>query len=234
VGLVRNSDDVVIYKGNGFLAVRPNGEYDTNLGPDSAQFRWIVSDEPFQSLAPQRSCASISTPRPDRESPGVYGRAELCSKIQARCWHAESLTSKDRDVQAWSRGQRQTRQSSMFLWTENTSSDGRFRSGIYNPRLFRNNRFVAHDPDQPCAVFETFEDWRKLNAATTTGDPAQGRWPFTVPRPYRRRHRKAGVFSLCLQFGQGEERHGAVYLYPPRYRAAASTRLHRDDWNRSL
>ena len=41
------------FQGQRYLTVTPDGRYDTNLGPDAAQFRWLMPDAPYQSLAPQ-------------------------------------------------------------------------------------------------------------------------------------------------------------------------------------
>ncbi len=51
------------FLGDGFATVAPDGRYDTNLGSDSEIFRWLISDRPFQSLAPQTLMRDFYTPQ---------------------------------------------------------------------------------------------------------------------------------------------------------------------------
>jgi hypothetical protein len=65
-----------------------------------------------------------------------------------------------------------------------TSANGKTRSGIYNPRLFRNGRVVAMTPDEPDAVTDTLEKWRSLNTvAKRAGPDGVLHYQFTVPLP---------------------------------------------------
>ena len=67
---------------------------------------------------------------------------------------------------------------------DKSAANGKTRSGIYNPRLFRNGRVVAMTPDQPDAVTDTPEKWRKLNVVTpAANEPATRIYEFHVPLP---------------------------------------------------
>lgn len=168
----------------GFVAVTPDGRYDTNLGPDAAPFRWLVPDEPFQSLAPQTFMRDYFEPR-------LTQRLFDCTTA-GNCGDVlkplPPMTSLNRalpkvEITSIEPGKTPDRALVNFTITETVSSNGRFRSGVYNPRLFRNNRFVAHDPDKSDAVLETLDDWRKLNEAKLGGDPPGASWQFDIPVP---------------------------------------------------
>jgi DNA-binding transcriptional MerR regulator len=49
--------------GRHFFAVAPDGRYDSDLGPDAQDLRWLMSDQPFQSLAPQTFMRQFYQPK---------------------------------------------------------------------------------------------------------------------------------------------------------------------------
>lgn len=46
-----------------YVSATPEGRYDTNVGPESDLFRWVVPDAPFDSLAPQTFMRDYYEPR---------------------------------------------------------------------------------------------------------------------------------------------------------------------------
>lgn len=48
---------------NRYFALAPDGRYDTNLGPDATEVRWLMADAPWQSLAAQTFMRDYYEPR---------------------------------------------------------------------------------------------------------------------------------------------------------------------------
>ncbi len=63
-----------------FFAVTPSGRYDTDLGADTEQFRWLVTDAPFQSLGPQTFMRDFFEPRLSQRMMGCYAKGD-CDQI---------------------------------------------------------------------------------------------------------------------------------------------------------
>ena len=151
----------------GFLAVTPEGRYDTNLGPDADQFRWLVADRPDQSLAAQ-------TFMRDYFVPGLTERLTTCS-IFDDCATAfdrvQPISELNRvlpqvtitDIQPGDTPDQAIVSVEIKEGFDPSAPNGKTRSGVFNPRLFRNFRFAAHTPDEPFELQETITDWRKLN-----------------------------------------------------------------------
>jgi len=170
---------------NRFFAVAPSGRYDTNLGADTTLVRWVVPDAPWQSLAAQ-------TFMRDYYEPGLYRRLLDC-RASGTCSTAfeplPAIASLNRvlpDVRITSvRAGRNAAEAVVAIEVrEGVDADapnGRTRSGLYNPRLFRNGRLVAMVPRQVDAVGTDITDWRSRNAVQAADGVHQ--LEFTVPLP---------------------------------------------------
>ena len=168
--------DISLLPNQRYVAVAGDGRYDTNLGPESQSFRWLMSDEPFKSLAPQtlmrdyyepnlvtklmdcaaaNSCARVLKPVPpvatlNRQLPVVritdIRPADTPGQVVVRVEARET-----RDAQ-----------------------NGR-RSGLFNVKLLLNNRQIDQQPphfqQQPSP---TLAQWRELNQME--GVNAAGVW----------------------------------------------------------
>ncbi len=169
----------------GFLAVTPEGRYDTNLGPDANQFRWLVSDRPYQSLAAQ-------TFMRDYFLPGLTERLTTCSILE-NCATAFDPVKPIADlnrvlpvvtITGVVPGEAPHQAIVSVEITEGvdpSAPGGKSRSGVFNPRLFRNFRFAAHTPDEPFELQDTLADWRKLNRIIDDDDkPDDGVYHFTA------------------------------------------------------
>ena len=132
----------------GFMAVTPEGRYDSNIHPYKAQFRWLAPDAPFQSLNPD-------TFSRDYYIPGIGWRWLACS-IEENCDDAfdevASITDLNRtlpDVTI-----REVEPSAddpakavvkiaIAEGVDPDAANGKTRSGIYDPRLFRNHQLTS-------------------------------------------------------------------------------------------
>ena len=163
----------------GFLAVTPDGRYDTNLGPDANQFRWLVADRPYQSLAAQ-------TFMRDYFVPGLTERLTTCSILE-NCATAfepvKPIADLNRvlpvvtitDIKPGETPDQAIVSVEFREGVDPLAVAGKSKSGLFNPRLFRNFRFAAHTPDEPFELQDTIEDWRKLNRIPDDDDtPGDG------------------------------------------------------------
>lgn len=177
-----------LFPDNRFFAVTPGGRYDTNLGADTNLIRWLVPDAPWQSLGPQ-------TFMRDFYEPGLYGKVLDC-RAAANCDQVfkrlDSVASLNRVLpRVTITGVKPGKNASEAIVSieveqgvNPSAANGKTRSGIYNPRLFRNGRVVAMTPDRPDAITDTPEKWRALNDVSDKRDPsAPKRYDFTVPLP---------------------------------------------------
>lgn len=165
-----------------FLTIAADGRYDTNLGPDSAEFRWLVPDAPFQSLPPQTFMRDYFEPR-------LAQRLGDCTTAR----NCDAVMKPVASIATLNRALPQARIVAVTPGAEAGTVDVKFelregtvggrRSGVYNPRLFLNNRFLAHTPDEPWEVTETLADWRKANRLPDPGPDGIYRYTFTEPIP---------------------------------------------------
>ena len=170
---------------NRYFAVAPGGRYDTNLAADTNLVRWVVPDAPWQSLSAQ-------TFMRDYYEPGLYRRLLDC-RASNTCTDAfkplPSIASLNRvlpDVRIT--GVRAGRDAAEAVVTiearegvDANAPNGKTRSGLYNPRLFRNGRLVAMTPGQVEAVGSDMAQWRTHNAVKVIDGRTQ--LEFTVPLP---------------------------------------------------
>ncbi len=170
---------------NRYFAVAPGGRYDTNLDADTTLVRWLVPDAPWRSLAAQ-------TFMRDYYEPGLYRRLLDCRE-NGTCAGAfkplPAIASLNRVLpEVRITGVRAGRDAAEAVVAievrEGVDADapnGKTRSGLYNPRLFRNGRLVAMAPRQVDAVGTDIADWRTRNAVQA--EDGVHRLEFTVPLP---------------------------------------------------
>ena len=170
---------------NRFFALMPDGRYDTNLGPDTDQMRWLMSDLPWQSLGAQTFMRDYYEPR-------LYEKlldctaAGNCKEVLKRL---PILANQNRvlpvvqitGVKAVAPGtvdiSVEVREGIAPLESCYTHT----RSGIYDLRLFMNNRLLEHDTARQYEATETIEDWRRLNEMRATDGVV--RYTLTQPLP---------------------------------------------------
>ncbi|WP_197041905.1 caspase family protein, partial [Sandarakinorhabdus oryzae] len=156
---------IMLLPGQRFVVVAADGRYDTNLGPDSESFRWLMSDEPFTSLAPQTlmrdyyepqlitklmdctlagTCARVLHPVPP-----VAGLNRLLPEVRITdVQPADTPGQVVVQVEA-----RETRD----------AARGR-RSGLFNVKLLLDNRQIEQDPPHfQQKPSPTLTEWRELN-----------------------------------------------------------------------
>ena len=164
----------------GFVTVTPEGRYDTNLGPDTSLFRWVVPDQPFQSLAPQTFMRDYFTP-------GLAQQVLMCTYFQdcaATLAELKPISELNRILpQVEITKVEQTdapdlvKVSVVVRETEDlTAPPGKTKSGVYNLRLFRDFRYADQSPnDQDLENQNALEDWRKYNRLVDDDDvPGDG------------------------------------------------------------
>lgn len=171
-----------LFNGSKFVAVTADGRYDTNLGPDADQFRWLVSDAPFQSLPAQVFMRDYFEPRLTQRLTDCT-TARNCDQVLKPI---PSITKLNRAlpvarITGVEPGEQPGTVEVRFELREGTANGK--RSGVYNPRLFLNNRFASHMPDEPFSETETLEQWRELNKAPNRGDDGVYRFNFVEPIP---------------------------------------------------
>jgi dipeptidyl aminopeptidase/acylaminoacyl peptidase len=160
-----------VFPGNRFFAVTPGGRYDTNLGPDAALIRWLVPDAPLQSLSAQ-------TFMRDFYEPGLYGKlldcreARTCAEVFKPLPAIASLNRvlpqvRIADVKPGKDASEAVVTVDVDQGVDPHAANGKTRSGIFEPRLFRNGRMVAISPDHVDA----------------TGGAASKRFVYTVALP---------------------------------------------------
>jgi WD40 repeat protein len=168
---------------NRYFAVAPGGRYDTNLAADTTLVRWLVPDAPWRSLAAQ-------TFMRDYYEPGLYRRlldcraSDTCAAAFKPLPPIAGLNRVLPDVRIT--GVRPGPNAAeavvgieVMEGVDHDAPNGRTRSGLYNPRLFRNGRLVAMAPRQMDADDSDLAQWRTRNAVQTTANVHQ--LEFTVP-----------------------------------------------------
>ncbi|MEF9978050.1 MAG: caspase family protein [Thermomonas sp.] len=170
---------------NRYFAVAPGGRYDSNLGADTTLVRWVVPDAPWQSLAAQ-------TFMRDYYEPGLIRRLLDC-RANDTCATAfkplPAIASLNRVLpQARITGVRTGRDAAEAVVSievregiDAGAPNGKTRSGLYNPRLFRNGRLVATAPLQVDDASSDLAQWRTRNAVQAKD--GVHRMAFTVPLP---------------------------------------------------
>ena len=170
---------------NRYFAVAPGGRYDSNLGADTTLVRWVVPDAPWQSLAAQ-------TFMRDYYEPGLYRRLLDC-RANNSCATAfkplPAIASRNRVLpEVRITGVRAGRNATEAVVAievregiDASAPNGKTRSGLFNPRLFRNGRLVAMTPLQVDAAGDDLAQWRTRNAVQARN--GVHRVEFSVPLP---------------------------------------------------
>lgn len=165
---------VHFFPNSSFLAVTPEGRYDTNLGPDANQFRWLVPDRPLQSLAAQ-------TFMRDYFQPGLIERITNCS-YEGNCREAfkplPAISDLNRTLPIVTITEVKTGETpDQALVTievkegvDLDAPNGKTRSGVFNPRVFRDFRFAAHTPDSDFELDQGITRWREVNRMSDGDD----------------------------------------------------------------
>jgi len=165
---------VHFFPNSSFLAVTPEGRYDTNLGPDANQFRWLVPDRPLQSLAAQ-------TFMRDYFQPGLIERITNCS-YEGNCREAfkplPAISDLNRtlpivtitEVKAGETPDQALVTIKVEEGVDLDAPNGKTRSGVFNPRVFRDFRFAAHTPDSDFELDQGIARWREVNRMIDSDD----------------------------------------------------------------
>ena len=170
---------------NRYFAVAPGGRYDTNLAADTTLVRWVVPDAPWRSLAAQ-------TFMRDYYEPGLYRRLLDCrasSSCPAAFKPLPAIASLNRvlpevritGVHAGRDAAEAVVSLEVREGVDAQAANGRTRSGLYNPRLFRNGRLVAMTSRQVDAVGSDLAQWRARNVVQAVNGVHHV--TFTVPLP---------------------------------------------------
>lgn len=170
---------VYFFANSSFIGVTPEGRYDTNLGPDANEFRWLVPDRPFQSLSAQ-------TFMRDYFQPGLIERFTKCS-YEGNCATAfkplPAIAELNRtlptvtitDVKEGKTPDEALVTIEVREGIDPQAPNGKTRSGVYNPRVFRDFRFAAHTPDSDFKLDQSREHWREVNRMVDEDDnPGDG------------------------------------------------------------
>ncbi len=176
-----------LLEGNHFVALDRDGRFDTDLGPETRLFRWLMSDAPLQSLAPQIFMRDFFEPR-------LIGRLMACTATRS-CAKAfrpiPALADLNRvqpqvRIAAVRKGRRPDEALIDVELRRGSSPDvpnGKTRSDGYDLRLFRNRSLVAQWPGEPddSKPFELAQ-WRRDNRIEP-GPDGIARKQFTVRLP---------------------------------------------------
>ena len=226
--------------GNRFFALMPDGRYDTNLGPDTDQMRWLMSDMPWQSLGAQTFMRDYYEPR-------LYEKLLDCTAAD-NC--AEVL--KPVPVLA---GLNRVLPVVEIAGVKAGATPGTVDISVEVHEGVAPSSESCYTDDslghlRPAAVHEQSTAGAGLGQAIRGRRDDRGLAPVERDESDRRRravhadaaaavaarHGKDRVLRLCLQFGPREERHGHVQLRPATDtgRTSSPAGLRRDDRNRCL
>ncbi len=188
---------VRLLPGGRFVAVAPDGRYDTNMGPDSESFRWLISDQPWQSLAPQTLMRDYYEPRLIAKLMDCT-RAGNCATALHKVPPVGGLNRQLPDVRitavtATEPGWAEVRVAA----TDTTDPVNGRRSGVFGIKLLMNNREVARDPDLISPPPQrTLADWRAVNASLPGDVPGVHDWTFKVQLPSDGRKLEFAAYSF--------------------------------------
>lgn len=175
--------NIWFFNDQGYLAATPEGRYDTNLGADANQFRWLVPDRPFQSLSAQ-------TFMRDYFQPGLIERAMTCNYLDICDVMFDPLPAiadlnrvlpvvRITEVKAGQTPDEALVSIEVTEGVDPTAPNGKTRSGVYNPRLFRDLKFAAHTPESDFELDQSIAGWREVNRMIDDDDqPGDGVYHF--------------------------------------------------------
>jgi hypothetical protein len=218
------------FPGDHFFATMPDGRYDTNLGPDTEDVRWLMPDAPWQSLAAQ-------TFMRDYYEPGLLHRAFECTATGS-CATAfrpvRSLATLNRilpgvEVSSVVAGATPGTVDVCVSAAESVDPDapgGPARSGLHDLRLFRDGRLVAERGAPPADLDAAdFAQWAKRTEVAAQSCPGSAA-SFTVMVPTG--NGKPVLFTAYAFNSdrvKGETSKPVAYL-PPVARAARTPRAY--------
>lgn len=174
---------------NRYFALAPDGRYDTNLGPDATEVRWLMADAPWQSLAAQTFMRDYYEPRLLARLLSCTGRGD-CDRAFAALRPLDQVNRvlpqvTVESVVAGAPGTVQVCVSARSV--AGTVGTATRASGLHDLRLFRDGRMVAGrgaapaslDPDDRAA-------WARQTAIADQACPDTGAGAvatFTVAVP---------------------------------------------------
>lgn len=151
-----------------FFTMAPDGRYDTDLGADTADFRWVVSDAPLQSLGPQTFMRNFFEPQlgPRLMACTLTDNCEKAFRPVARVAAINRVLPKVR-IASITKGP--TPGSAIVdlelrAGTRANAPNGKLRSDGYDLRLFRSGSLVAQSPrSAPDSLQFDLNQWRQEN-----------------------------------------------------------------------
>lgn len=183
-------------QGSGFLVTTPDGRYDTNLGPDSAPFRWVVSDDPMTSLGPQTFMRDYYTPRLAQKLFDCTG-AGTCAKVLPPLPSVTSLNRLLPKVKIVGVSKHKTSAAVLVDVEVDETKNARLSSGVYDVRLFVNGKMIQEQPDPMQILFnvgrlgdvealtrqlsERGPEWQRRYNVPTYDGKARLQFAFPVP-----------------------------------------------------
>lgn len=166
-----------------YFVVTPEGRYDTNLGPDARQFRWLVTDHPWQSLAPQTFMRDFYEPKLTQRLLACR-TTHSCDKAFVPLPAIEKINRVLPVVKIDSIVPGSTTGTAVVSLSAkqgvDTSWGGEKHSGLYNLRLFRGGQLVGQYPPNPAdTAAADVHGWRDANRLPE-GPDGVARTTFTV------------------------------------------------------
>jgi hypothetical protein len=184
------------FRNRRFVTVAADGRYDTNLGPDAAQFRWFVPDEPWRSLAPQSFMRDYFEPRLLQKLTDCTV-AGNCARVLKPAPPIAGLNRQLPVVRITEVKSGESGKAVVSVEVRETADlvSGR-RSGVYGMKLLLNNREIARVPDEPYALTETLTAWRTANRSSDGDSEGVRRWEQTVLVPTDGRPLEFAAYSF--------------------------------------
>lgn len=175
--------EVTFFNGQRFIAVGKDGRYDTDLGADAKELRWLLPDAPFQSLAAQTFMRDLYEPRLIAKRLDCVAAGDCPTRLPA----VTPITDLDRLLPTVRIGKISPIEGRPG-WVHVTvlAEDGvdpktGRRSGVFGVRLSVADREVARAPDHAADPVRTdLADWRDANRSRPDAD-GQYRFEFEVP-----------------------------------------------------
>jgi hypothetical protein len=175
---------IQLMPGSRQVVVAPDGRYDTNMGPESENFRWLFPSQPFRSLAPQTFMRDFYEPRLISKLMDCT-RAGNCAATLHKVPSVAGLNLQLPLVRMGavrSVGPGQAEVDIEVQETRDTATGA--QSGVYGVKLLMNNREIARNPDEPYAApTPDLPSWRKANFSPPGDNQGKRYWSFTVPVP---------------------------------------------------
>ncbi|WP_169799450.1 caspase family protein [Novosphingobium lentum] len=170
-----------LFDGDHFLATTQEGRYDTDLGPDTDEFRWLVSDHPLRPLPAQTFMRLYYEPRLSSRVIACTV-AQSCDSAFAPIAGIETINRVLPEIAALTVTQGPAPGIAHVAVTARPVAEAGQSSGLYDLRLFLNGRMVAQGPAGADPASGSIEDWRRINALPL-GPDGLAHASFDVPVP---------------------------------------------------